>query len=80
MSFATSIPSCRPASASPGGLRILGLVLLALAAAIVAPNAAMTAVEFILGAVFLAWTGLRLLGLVTESLSRRRQPRRIADA
>jgi hypothetical protein len=62
-----------------GRLRILGLILLALAAAAVAPTAAMMAAEFILGVVFLAWTGLRLLGLVSESLSRWRQPRRVAD-
>ncbi len=79
MSFAPSIPSCRPACGVSGRLRILGLVLLALAVAVVAPNAAMTAIEFVLGAVFLAWTGLRLLGLVSESLSRRRLVRRIAE-
>ena len=40
--------------------------------AIAVPGVAMTIVETLLGAVFLAWTGLRLLGLVSERFVRRR--------
>ena len=38
----------------------------------------MTAAELLLGAVFLAWTGLRLLGLLSERFLRRR-PRTFSD-
>ena len=47
-------------------------------AAIAVPGVTLTAVELGLGAVFLAWTGLRLLGLLSERLVRRR-PRSFAD-
>jgi cellulose synthase/poly-beta-1,6-N-acetylglucosamine synthase-like glycosyltransferase len=47
-------------------------------AALVAPMTTLTAAELALGAVFLAWTGLRLLGLLSERLVRRR-PRSFAD-
>jgi cellulose synthase/poly-beta-1,6-N-acetylglucosamine synthase-like glycosyltransferase len=53
------------------------LVLITLVAVAV-PGAAMTAAEVLLGAVFLAWTGLRLLGLWSERFLRRR-PRTFSD-
>ena len=45
---------------------------------IAVPGVAMTIVEILLGAVFLAWTGLRLLGLVSERFVRR-QPQQFRD-
>ena len=42
------------------------------------PGAALTAAELFLGAVFLAWTGLRLFGLFSERFMRR-QPRTFSD-
>ena len=48
------------------------LALTALAAFAV-PGAAMMVAEVMLGAVFLAWTGLRLLGLLSERFVRRRR-------
>jgi hypothetical protein len=59
-------------------LRLLGFIALALVFAILAPAAAMAAVELVLGAVFLAWTLLRLLGLLTKR-PRRRRPRAFSD-
>jgi cellulose synthase/poly-beta-1,6-N-acetylglucosamine synthase-like glycosyltransferase len=47
-------------------------------AAIAAPGTALTAVEVTLGVLFLAWTGLRLFGLLSERLVRRK-PRSFAD-
>jgi cellulose synthase/poly-beta-1,6-N-acetylglucosamine synthase-like glycosyltransferase len=47
--------------------------------ALLAPSAFVTAVEITLGAVFTAWTALRLLGLLTERLVRRR-PQALPDA
>ena len=46
--------------------------------AFAAPGAALTAAEIMLGAVFLAWTGLRLFGLLSERFVRRR-PRTFSD-
>jgi cellulose synthase/poly-beta-1,6-N-acetylglucosamine synthase-like glycosyltransferase len=46
---------------------------LAALAAFAVPGAAMTVAEIMLGAVFLAWTGLRLLGLLSERFVRRRR-------
>ena len=61
--------------------RLVVLAYLALAAltAFAVPGAALTAAELLLGAVFLAWTGLRLLGLLSERLLRR-QPYTFSDA
>jgi hypothetical protein len=53
-------------------LRLLGFIALALVVAVVRPAAAMAIAEIVLGAVFLAWTILRLLGLLTKRLRRRR--------
>ena len=64
-------------SAGLGGPRRRTIAALALAAAlalVVAPVASLIAVQLSLAAVFLAWTGLRLIGLVsTPVLPRRRQ-------
>jgi hypothetical protein len=49
-----------------------------LLAAAAFPDVAMTTVQIVLGLVFLAWTGLRLLGLFSERLLRRR-PYRFSD-
>ena len=43
-----------------------------------APGTALAALELALGAIFLSWTGLRLLGLLSERLVRRR-PRTFTD-
>jgi hypothetical protein len=53
-------------------LRLLSILAFAAAVAFAAPVAALSAVEVTLATVFVAWTGLRLLGLLTERLSRRR--------
>jgi hypothetical protein len=56
-------------SAATGGPHwtIVAIVAAAVAlAAIAAPDATRTATELVLGLIFLAWTGLRLLGLVSE--------------
>lgn len=50
----------------------IGIVLAAtLVALIVAPGISITAIELVLGSIFLAWTGLRFLGLLSERLLRR---------
>jgi cellulose synthase/poly-beta-1,6-N-acetylglucosamine synthase-like glycosyltransferase len=57
-------------------------ILAAIAAATAAgaaPATSLMAVEYMLGAIFLAWTALRLLGLLSERLALHR-PRVIADA
>ncbi|MCX7312861.1 MAG: glycosyltransferase [Alphaproteobacteria bacterium] len=59
--------------------RILTCIALAGLTAIAAPDAAMMAVEVFLVAVFLAWTGLRVFGLLSERLVRRK-PRTFSDA
>ena len=74
-----SIPNCRPASAVRAATVIAGL-----SGArprwrrLPCPARRMTAAELMLGAVFLAWTGLRLLGLLSERFVRRR-PRTFSD-
>ena len=47
-------------------------VLLATLVAVSFPEASTMAIEFLLGVIFIAWTGLRLLGLLSERLLRRR--------
>ena len=59
-------------------LTIWAYAALAALAAIAVPGVAMTAVEVLLGAIFLAWTGLRLLGLISERFVRR-QPQQFRD-
>jgi hypothetical protein len=51
---------------------IAGYAMLAILAAISFPDASMMAIELALGLVFLAWTGLRLLGILSERSLRRR--------
>jgi hypothetical protein len=60
--------------------RMVTLAYLALVALTVfaVPNAALMVTEVLLGAIFLAWTGLRLLGLLSERFLRRR-PRMFAE-
>jgi hypothetical protein len=60
--------------------RKVALAYLALAAltAFAAPSVALAAAELFLGAVFLAWTALRLFGLFSERFMRR-QPRTFSD-
>jgi len=71
-----------PDLSAMGGLSPLLLFLTgALAttgAAIVAPHATIMTVELVFGAIFLAWTGLRMLGLLSERYIRRR-PRPLTD-
>lgn len=68
-------------SAADGQGRYVTVALLAAAitfAAIAVRGAMLTAVEFTLGAIFLAWTGLRLFGLLSERFLRR-QSRTFAE-
>jgi cellulose synthase/poly-beta-1,6-N-acetylglucosamine synthase-like glycosyltransferase len=70
-------------SAAGRGWRNRRLILLAAACAaalpvLAAPHVALRAIEAVLGFVFLAWTALRLLGLVSERFVRRK-PRTFAD-
>ncbi len=61
--------------------RMVTLAYLALIALTVfaVPGVALEVTEVLLGAIFLAWTGLRLLGLLSERFLRRRRPRRFTD-
>jgi hypothetical protein len=62
-----------------GPMMVLGAAAAAAAlAGMLAPDATLTAVELMFGLVFLAWTGLRLLGLLSEHFVRRR-PRILTD-
>jgi glycosyltransferase XagB len=70
-------------SAAGAGWRNRRLILLAAACAtalpvLAAPHLALWAIEAALGVIFLAWTALRLLGLLSERLVRRR-PRTFTD-
>jgi len=60
------------------GLAAGGAAGLCALAAMVAPQAALLLAELALGSVFLAWTGLRLLGLLSERFVRRK-PRTFTD-
>jgi cellulose synthase/poly-beta-1,6-N-acetylglucosamine synthase-like glycosyltransferase len=73
-----SHPELSAGTSSPHHWAVAAAAAAAALAAIIAPGVALTAVELALGAVFLAWTGLRLLGLLSERLVRRR-PRAFAD-
>jgi len=61
--------------------RMVTLAYLALIALTVfaMPGAALMVTEVLLGVIFLAWTGLRLLGLLSERFLRRRQRRTFND-
>ena len=54
-------------------LRLLGYAAPVLALAAAAPGPMIVAIELFLGAVFLAWTALRVLGMVSERLLKRRR-------
>lgn len=60
-------------------IAVLGAGVAAIAlAGMVAPGATLTAVELMFGLIFLGWTGLRLVGLLSEPLVRGR-PRILTD-
>ena len=59
-------------------LIISGYALLLFLVAVAFPDASMMAIEVLFGVVFLAWTGLRLLGLLSERFLRRR-PKQFFD-
>jgi cellulose synthase/poly-beta-1,6-N-acetylglucosamine synthase-like glycosyltransferase len=71
-----SARDCRPGRRALGTLAVAGFAGLWLALA--APFALLTAIETVLGLVFLAWTGLRLFGFFSERLVRR-DARSLAD-
>jgi cellulose synthase/poly-beta-1,6-N-acetylglucosamine synthase-like glycosyltransferase len=79
---ADELRAAHPELSADGGHRHRIAIAVALTAAMiamtVAPSASMTAVELVLGLIFLAWTGLRFLGLLSERLLRRR-PRTFSD-
>ncbi|MEX2034645.1 MAG: glycosyltransferase [Xanthobacteraceae bacterium] len=74
----TEQPEFSACTRHPNHRRSAILAAVAALAAVVAPMTTLTAAELALGAIFLAWTGLRLLGLLSERLVRRR-PRSFAD-
>jgi cellulose synthase/poly-beta-1,6-N-acetylglucosamine synthase-like glycosyltransferase len=74
----TQHPELSAGVSGPRRKSILLCIALLAAAAISVPGALMTGFEIVLGAVFLAWTGLRLLGLLSERFLRR-QPRTFSD-
>jgi cellulose synthase/poly-beta-1,6-N-acetylglucosamine synthase-like glycosyltransferase len=74
----TSHPEFSAHDARPNGWGLIALSATAALLAFAAPGPAMAAAEVALATVFLAWTGLRLLGLLSERFVRRR-PRRFAD-
>jgi cellulose synthase/poly-beta-1,6-N-acetylglucosamine synthase-like glycosyltransferase len=57
---------------------VSGYAILAALAAVSFSDASMIAIELVLGLVFLAWTGLRLLGVLSEHFVRRR-PKQFAE-
>ena len=63
----------------PNALWLFPLAGAGVLAAAAAPSGTMIAVEIVLGAVFLAWTGLRLLGTLSERLLRRRPQTAASD-
>ncbi len=71
-------PDLSAAGVQPNALWLIPVTGIAALAAVAAPAAAMVAVEILLGVVFLAWTGLRLLGSLSKRLIRCR-PQTVTD-
>lgn len=71
-------PDLSAAGVQPSASWLIPVAGIAALAAVAAPAAAVVAVEILLGVVFLAWTGLRLLGSLSKRLIRCR-PQTVTD-
>jgi glycosyltransferase XagB len=71
-------PELSAGVSGPRRMKVAGYALAAVTTAVAFPDVAIVTIQILLGFVFLAWTGLRLLGLLSERFIRHR-PRTFAD-